>query len=139
MLTTGLLRALEVFIPRIKPGLEAPTDSDIIPFPYLKRDLVRLLGVLSFEDKSIGDRVREVEGVEVILGLCVTDERNPCTWTLSIFLTTDLREHALFAVKNLMYGNEDNQDILRKMEPLGVVGDNGELLPLPDSLKKGTK
>jgi ataxin-10 len=131
---------LEVFIPRIKPGLEAPTDNDVVPFPYLKRDLVRLLGVLSFEDKSIGDRVRAVEGVEVILGLCVTDERNPCTCLAAFSLTIDLREHALFAVKNLLYENEENQDILRKMEPLGVVGDNGELLPLPDNLKKrGTK
>lgn len=76
---SGLLRTLEAFIPRIKPGLEAPTDGSAIPFPYLKRDLVRLLGVLAFHDRAIGDRVRAVEGVQVVLGLCVTDERNPCT------------------------------------------------------------
>lgn len=55
---------------------------------------------------------------------------------------SDLREHALFAVRNLMYENEENQEVLRGMEPLGVVGDDGELLPLPESMKNkggGTK
>jgi hypothetical protein len=41
-----------------------------------------------------------------------------------------------------MYENEENQEVLRGMEPLGVVGDDGELLPLPESMKNkggGTK
>ena len=47
-------------------------------FNYLKRDLVRLLGILSFESREVQDRVRECEGIPVVMNLCVPDDRNPC-------------------------------------------------------------
>lgn len=35
-----------------------------------------------------------------------------------------------------MKNNPENQAVIAQMEPLGVVGDDGELKPLPDHLKK---
>lgn len=119
----GVLRETNTFLPRIKPTAEAPDAS--LPFANVKRDLVRLLAVLAFDDPTIGDAVRAEGGVELVLSLCETDDRNPY-----------LREHALLAVRNLMMGNPANQEIMRQMDPVGVVGDNGELLPLPEKLKK---
>jgi ataxin-10 len=36
-----------------------------------------------------------------------------------------------------MYENPENQAIIGQMDPLGLVGENGELLPLPEKMKKG--
>ena len=52
-------------------------------FSYLKRDLVRLLGVLCHGVKSVQDRVREAGGLPVVMNMCVIDERNPCQPNLS--------------------------------------------------------
>lgn len=132
-----VLAATNAFLPRIKPTpTTAQENAEFAKgtltqkeiehaFANVKRDLVRLLGVLSFADTEVGDQVRAAGGVELILSLCETDERNAY-----------LREHALFAVRNLMMGNPENQAIIAKMEPLGVVGEDGVLGPLPEKLKQ---
>ncbi|KAL1411314.1 hypothetical protein Q8F55_002265 [Vanrija albida] len=125
----GLLAATNSFLPRVKPTRpeDAPEATQTqLPFANIKRDLVRLLAALAFDDTAFGDAVREAGGVELVLSLCETDERNPY-----------LREHALLAVRNLMTGNPANQAIIAQMDPLGVVGEDGELLPLPEKMKKG--
>jgi len=101
-----LLRLLDLFLPRInfgKPvsltgqpiGTSMPgRDQEQVPdssvtdnhgFAYLKRDLVRLLGILCHEKKTVQDRVREARGIEVVLNMCVIDERNPCKSVISEF------------------------------------------------------
>jgi hypothetical protein len=57
------------------PGDEKADASD---FPYLKRDLVRLLGILCHNRKAIQDRIRVCGGISVVLSLCTIDDRNPC-------------------------------------------------------------
>lgn len=52
-------------------------------FAYLKRDLVRLLGILCHEKRAVQDRIREAGGIEVVMNMCVIDERNPCESLLS--------------------------------------------------------
>ncbi|KAK4689512.1 ataxin-10, partial [Tremellales sp. Uapishka_1] len=120
-----LLAALNAFLPRIKPLQPSTEDSQTLRFQNIKRDLVQLLSILTYQDKAVCDEVRKHGGVEIILGLCEVDDRNPY-----------LREQALFTVRNLMHNNPENQEIITKMQPLGVVGENGELLPLPESMKK---
>lgn len=127
----ALLREMHTFLPRVKPlrPEDAPeATAAALPFANVKRDLVRLLGVLAFGDVRVGDAVRAAGGVELVLGLCETDERNPY-----------LREHALFCVRNLMTGNPANQAIIAQMEPLGLVGEDGELKPLPEKMRKGAQ
>ena len=35
-----------------------------------------------------------------------------------------------------MLNNPANQAVIGKMDPVGVLGDNGELLPVPDRMKR---
>lgn len=94
------LRLLDSFLPRINfgkvkvvgPSSDVPSPNasgcreacmgqsaaDAASFPYLKRDLVRLLGILCHNSKVIQDRIRSCGGIPVVLNLCVIDERNPC-------------------------------------------------------------
>ncbi|KAH8093304.1 spinocerebellar ataxia type 10 protein domain-containing protein [Cristinia sonorae] len=85
-------------------------------FLYLKRDLVRLLGILSFGSKQIQDRVRACGGIPVVLNLCVVDERNPY-----------LREHAIFTLRNLLDGNAENQAVVDEIQPIRDWDVDGEL------------
>jgi ataxin-10 len=89
VIAIDLLSMLDVFLPRINFGKpvhrdgrpDEPTtggDNPCIGFSYLKRDLVRLLGVLCHGSKSVQDRAREAGGLPVIMNMCVIDERNPC-------------------------------------------------------------
>jgi ataxin-10 len=91
-LSTGahaeLLRLLDIFLPRINfgkpvvpPGSRpphSPVEHKTTGFLYLKRDLVRLLGILCHANRAVQDRVRDCGGIEVVMGLCVIDDRNPC-------------------------------------------------------------
>ena len=61
-------------------GVSNPVQ-DIPGFSYLKRDLVRLLGILCNEARAVQDRIRECGGIPVLMNLCVVDERNPCECT----------------------------------------------------------
>lgn len=61
-------------------GAEAARVSDPKGFAYLKRDLVRLLGILSSDRPAVQDRVRACGGIPVVLNLCVVDDRNPCEY-----------------------------------------------------------
>lgn len=85
------LRTFDAFLPRInfgkiKPALHHPNGGGGVPaqsageagFSYLKRDLVRLLGILCYNTKAMQDRVRLCGGIPVVLNLCVIDDRNPC-------------------------------------------------------------
>ena len=110
------LRLLDSFLPRITFGkvaaaplqmndgqsvlTKAPpewpkpeSESDPKGFLYLKRDLVRLLGVLVSGRTLVQDRVRHCSGIPVVLTLCVVDERNPCEYhDFSSSCATYLRE-----------------------------------------------
>ncbi|KAE8250743.1 hypothetical protein A4X13_0g4425 [Tilletia indica] len=89
-------------------------------FTYLKRELVRLVGIVSFVEarggsesdkegvRDVQDYVRELGGLFVVLGMTQVDELNPY-----------IREHAVFALRNLLAGNQTSQDLiaqLRKVE-----------------------
>ncbi|KAK7028293.1 Ataxin-10-like protein [Favolaschia claudopus] len=109
-----LLHLLDLFLPRINFGKPVRAEGaaalpegvgDATGFTYLKRDLVRLLGILCHGDKAVQDRARVCGGVEVVMNLCVIDERNPY-----------LREHAIFALHNLLEDNPENQ---RRVELAG--------------------
>jgi len=111
-----LLRRLDAFLPRInfgKPvdspygGPQLPAAADPAGFVYLKRDLVRLLGVLCHNDRRIQDLVRTCGGIPVVMNMCVIDERNPY-----------LREHAILAIRNLTADNVENQSVVNEIQPV---------------------
>ncbi|THU91515.1 hypothetical protein K435DRAFT_232145 [Dendrothele bispora CBS 962.96] len=146
----ALLRLLDRFLPRINFGkpVDTPQSSDLTTprpnmdsssqpqqaqqltpptsgFSYLKRDLVRLLGILCHECLAVQDRVRICGGLEVVMNLCVVDERNPY-----------LREHAIFALHNLLKGNPANQAIVDEIKPLGQWDENGVLQDTPGAVRR---
>ncbi|CAD6577777.1 MAG: hypothetical protein TREMPRED_002036 [Tremellales sp. Tagirdzhanova-0007] len=125
-----LLRELNAFLPRVKPSVNTslPSTSEAAPLSSVKRNLVRLLGILTFEDTAVGDLVREYDGVHLILSMTEVDELNPY-----------LREHALFVTRNLMLRNPANQALIAEMDPVGVVSETGELLPLPERMRREAK
>jgi len=88
-----------------------PTTKDDGPakagFSYVKRDLARLLGILCAGERVVQDRIRACGGIPVVMNLCVVDERNPY-----------LREHAIFALHNLLEGNTENQRTVDQIRPL---------------------
>ncbi|KAK7056232.1 hypothetical protein VNI00_002784 [Paramarasmius palmivorus] len=139
-----ILRLLDKFLPRINFGkpiepttatasASAPTEAQPSPstaagsagFSYLKRDLVRLLGILSHENKAVQDRVRNCGGIEVVMNLCVIDERNPY-----------LREHAIFTLHNLLKDNPANQAVVDEIKPMGRWGDDGVLKDMPGATRR---
>lgn len=78
----SVLQATDAFLPRVKPTAE---ENTTLPFQNVKRDLVRLLGLLAYDDTKVGDIVREKGGVETVLGMCETDERNHCEYSSGTF------------------------------------------------------
>ncbi|KAI0077713.1 hypothetical protein K474DRAFT_1044426 [Panus rudis PR-1116 ss-1] len=92
------------------------SQSDPKGFAYLKRDLVRLLGILSYRSRPVQDRVRECGGIPVVSNMCVIDERNPY-----------LREHAIFTLRNLLEDNKENQALVNEIQPLREWDENGVL------------
>jgi len=52
---------------------------------------------------------------------------------------TDLREHALFTIRNLMRNNPENQAVVKEMDPVGVVSETGEVLPLPEKMRRAAE
>ncbi|TFK39966.1 spinocerebellar ataxia type 10 protein domain-containing protein [Crucibulum laeve] len=131
-----LLRLLDLFLPRInfgKPvhmpaqGTPSPTQNatDSTGFSYLKRDLVRLLGVLCHDDRAVQDRIRDTGGIPVVMNLCVVDERNPY-----------LREHALFTLRNILKDNTENQKLVDSIKPSSEWDESGTLKSKPGAVRK---
>ncbi|QRV88598.1 extracellular matrix protein 14 [Ceratobasidium sp. AG-Ba] len=128
-LIVDALRHLNELLPRIqfgkvKPQLPTSRPNELISpdvpgFQFVKRDLVRLLAILVHDDGSIQKRIRERGGVEVVLSMCAVDDRNPY-----------IREHALFALRNLLHNNTENQDIVKELEPTGRWDESGVLTDL---------
>ncbi|KAI0644173.1 spinocerebellar ataxia type 10 protein domain-containing protein [Trametes meyenii] len=128
------LRLVDAFVPRITYGKLvkrplAPAGADVETsaqaksittaeaaqdartaqaFAHVKRDLVRLLGVLASENRAVQDRVRVCGGIPVVMNLCVVDDYNPY-----------LREHAIFALRNLLFGNIESQAVVDAIKPVG--------------------
>ncbi|KAH7929116.1 hypothetical protein BV22DRAFT_1003495 [Leucogyrophana mollusca] len=131
-----LLRLLDRFLPRINFGKAVPPPSadnrqssvavtDPAGFFYVKRDLVRLLGILCHRDKGVQDRIRDINGIPVIMNMCVVDERNPY-----------LREHAILTLRNLLEGNKENQAVVDSIQPSGRWDDEGVLRETPGATRK---
>ncbi|RUS32086.1 Ataxin-10 domain-containing protein [Jimgerdemannia flammicorona] len=73
---------------------------------YIKRDVVRVLGNLAAGDQAI----RQLGGISLVLNQCNIDDANPY-----------IREHAIFALRNLLAGNAENQALIAEMTPLDAA------------------
>ncbi|KAJ4473682.1 spinocerebellar ataxia type 10 protein domain-containing protein [Lentinula aciculospora] len=109
----------------VSPSQQLTPAADSPGFNFLKRDLVRLLGILCSDDRAVQDRLRNCGGIEVVMNLCVIDERNPY-----------LREHAIFALHNLLKENPANQAVVEKIKPAGQWDENGVLKDAPGAVRR---
>ncbi|CAM6092059.1 unnamed protein product [Calypogeia fissa] len=115
-----LLSLLEVLGPPEAPGkgdtsggilLEDTLSHDSGRFPsknpYLgyRRDIVAVIANISHRNTLVQDRVREKGSLLVVLQQCVVDKENPF-----------LREWGLWAMRNLLEGNERNQQEIAQLE-----------------------
>lgn len=86
-------------------------ESD--PVFGFKRDLIRLIGNLCYEQKENQDQVREINGIELLLDCSSIDGKNPF-----------IREWVVFAIGNICCGNppnRENQKVLYSIDKTGKM------------------
>ncbi|KAM1252499.1 hypothetical protein ACFX13_041331 [Malus domestica] len=112
-----LLRDLEptsVMRKAIKQGEErdGPKSSSLKPCPYkgFRRDMVAVVGNCTYKRKLVQDEIRQKDGILLLLQQCGLDDDNPY-----------LREWAIWCVRNLFEGNEENERVVAELELQGAV------------------
>uniref|UniRef100_A0A0E0K801 Ataxin-10 domain-containing protein n=1 Tax=Oryza punctata TaxID=4537 RepID=A0A0E0K801_ORYPU len=112
LMQTGLVKHLLTYLRELEPpsmirksmargqGDHQPALATAKVCPYIgyRRDVVAVIANCLHRSKKVQDEVRHLDGIILLLQQCVVDEENPY-----------LREWGLFAVKNLLEGNEENQ------------------------------
>ncbi|XP_069013005.1 ataxin-10 isoform X1 [Embiotoca jacksoni] len=84
---------------------DSSSSSPVISF---KAHLIRLIGNLCHRNSSNQNKVRELEGIPLILDNCNIDSNNP-------FIT----QWAIFTVRNLLEQNLQNQELVANLERRG--------------------
>ncbi|KAF9193939.1 hypothetical protein BGZ51_001632 [Haplosporangium sp. Z 767] len=103
------------------PTMSANTESTLLSdtstvqgqksfFVGLKRDIVRLVGNLAYRSRHVQDRIRNCNGLIVMLSQCNIDDINPY-----------LREYGILAMKNILAGNAENQALIEELQPIEAV------------------
>ncbi|KAJ8245635.1 hypothetical protein GJAV_G00272850 [Gymnothorax javanicus] len=87
-----------------------PASHPVVSF---KAHLVRLIGNLCHAHTDNQDKVREMDGLALILDNCNLDSNNPF-----------ISQWAVFAIRNLLEHNMQNQEVVRSLERRGVADDS---------------
>lgn len=113
-LILSLLKALEP-PSTIKKGMKqsktrdegscCSNSSKQCPYKGFRRDIVGILGNCAYRRKSVQDKIREENGILLLLQQCVSDEDNPY-----------LREWGIWSIRNLLEGNAENQRLVSDLE-----------------------
>ncbi|KAL6116939.1 atxn10 [Pungitius sinensis] len=89
-------------------GDDNPTaQSPVISF---KAHLIRLIGNLCYSNTDNQNKVRELEGIPLILDNCNIDSNNPF-----------ISQWAIFAIRNLLEHNTQNQEQIARLERRGTA------------------
>ncbi|CAI0554667.1 unnamed protein product [Linum tenue] len=90
----------------------ADTSFSGKPCPYIgfRRDIVGVIGNCSYRRKRVQDQIRDANGLLLLLQQCVTDDDNPF-----------LREWGIWAMRNVLEGNAENQQAVAELEVQGTV------------------
>lgn len=91
---------------------DGSSSSTLKPCPYkgFRRDIVGVIGNCLYGRKVVQDEIRRKDGLLLLLQQCVTDEDNPY-----------LREWGIWCVRNLLEGNQENQQAVAELELQGSV------------------
>eukprot|EP01132_Coremiostelium_polycephalum_P000883 gene883-1106_t len=75
-----------------------------------KKELIRILGNLAYRNRDNQNEIRELGGIELVLNHARFDVKNPY-----------IREWSLFAIRNLLEGNEENQKLIENLKMKGIA------------------
>ncbi|KAL6012308.1 hypothetical protein ACLOJK_002788 [Asimina triloba] len=103
-----LLRELEP--PEIlrKSRGQEENQGKVCPYIGYRSDIVAIIGNCTFQRKRVQDEIRRQNGILLLMQQCVVDKDNPY-----------LREWGIWAVRNLLEGNMENQREVSEMELRG--------------------
>ncbi|XP_034530057.1 ataxin-10 [Notolabrus celidotus] len=87
--------------------VESSSQSPVISF---KAHLIRLIGNLCHSNVNNQNKVRELEGIPLILDNCNIDSNNPF-----------ISQWAIFATRNLLEHNLQNQELVASLERQGTA------------------
>lgn len=106
---TAKLEAKATFtnVSQLPQGVDS---EELSPSHGFQRDLVRVIGNMCYRHAANQNKVRELEGIPLLLDHCNVDDQNPyiCQW-------------AIFAIRNLLENNKENQNIVSSMDPRGLA------------------
>ncbi|KAE8281493.1 Ataxin-10 Spinocerebellar ataxia type 10 protein-like protein [Larimichthys crocea] len=85
-------------------------DGDASPVISFKAHLIRLIGNLCHSNTNNQNKVRELEGIPLILDNCNIDSNNPF-----------ISQWAIFAIRNLLEHNTQNQELVAALERRGTT------------------
>uniref|UniRef100_A0A3P9LML5 Ataxin-10 n=1 Tax=Oryzias latipes TaxID=8090 RepID=A0A3P9LML5_ORYLA len=88
-------------------GSDSSPHSPVISF---KAHLVRLIGNLCHCNTNNQNKVRELEGIPLILDSCNIDSNNPF-----------ISQWAIFTIRNILESNQQNQELVASLERRGPV------------------
>lgn len=126
LISAGLLESLLRLLRELEPlpttkrsmkqaeTIETGTSYSLKLCPYkgFRRDLVAVIGNCAYHRKQVQDEVRHQNGIELLLQQCIIDRDNPFLY---------LKEWAIWAVRNLLEGNAENQRLVAELELQGSV------------------
>lgn len=85
-------------------ALDAADPSDF-EWRNLKKLVILVLSSLVWKSRTVQDQIRQYGGVEMVVACCTYDGNNPY-----------IREHAVMCLRFLLEGNEENKDLVRRLE-----------------------
>uniref|UniRef100_A0A8C1WMJ0 Ataxin-10 n=1 Tax=Cyprinus carpio TaxID=7962 RepID=A0A8C1WMJ0_CYPCA len=93
-------------------SLTRPGGADSHPALSFKAHLIRLIGNLCHGHVVNQDKVRELDGIALILDNCSIDSNNPF-----------ISQWAVFAIRNILEHNLENQKLIQGLRRQGVADD----------------
>ncbi|RZC72745.1 hypothetical protein C5167_048227 [Papaver somniferum] len=117
LLSSGLLDLLIDFLRELEPPStikksfpqeSASVQLKFCPYKGFRRDIVAVIANCLYGMKHVQDAIRQKDAILLLLQQCVTDDDNEF-----------LRECGIWAVRNLLEGNEENQKIVAELEIQG--------------------
>ncbi|KAH3880152.1 hypothetical protein DPMN_004065 [Dreissena polymorpha] len=100
-------------IDKVTRQAEVNTDHPVFG---LKRDLIRLIGNLVYQNTANQDLVRELDGIPLILNKTTIDANNPF-----------ISQWSIFAAHNLTEGNEKNISYIAALKMEGIANNQALL------------
>ncbi|KAI9146226.1 spinocerebellar ataxia type 10 protein domain-containing protein [Paraphysoderma sedebokerense] len=102
-------------LPSTPPSITASSVTS--PQFLLKRDLIKLIAHLSYNNPLVQNKTRELHGLELILNNCKIDDLYPY-----------IKEYSTLALRNLLEKNAENQMIIEKLQPQSIDATSGQIL-----------